>query len=615
MRDSPAAAGCRRAPSSGWWIAGDPGEPAPHYTRAVSDLPIGPYERRPAAVHPWDPRSPAVAARIAAAVRVRRPDLVVEHVGSSAVPGLPGKGVIDLAIATDPGEIPAVTSDLLALGFGRQPGPAAFPVTRPLLMGSIEHDSECFNIHAHVIPRERGEVAELIGFRDRLRADAELRAAYVAAKEGAVVEGPAVTAHRDVPDNQGYAVAKGAFVEEALLRTGIRALPAGRGPALPPGSTIGVLGGGQLGRMLGLAARAMGYRMEILDPDPECPSRALADRQIVASYDDGEAALDLARDCAVVTYELEHVSAAVVEALAERLPVRPGLRALRATQDRLAERRFLRGQGELTAPWREIRDLDGLREAGETLGYPLRLKTPVGGYDGRSQLRLAGPDDCAPAFERLGGPAGERPLLVEQELAFLAELSVVCARGVDGRVVAFPVARNVHDDGILVESVAPADLDPVVAATARDIAGGIARALDIVGTLTVELFLLEAGQLAVNELAPRVHNSGHYTIDACATSQFEQHVRAICGLPLGSPEQHAPAAMVNLLGEGPRRPARLGGVADALVDPNVHLHVYDKRQVFERRKMGHLTALDGSTDAALERARAARARLAWGGMP
>ncbi len=582
-----------------------------HYTRAVSDLPIGPYRHRPASVHAWDPRSPAVAARIAGVIRVRRPDLVVEHVGSSAVPGLPGKGVIDLAIGADATTIQAVTADLLTLGFQPQPGPAAWPITRPMLMGSIEHEGATFNLHLHVIPRERGELAELIGFRDRLRADAELRAAYVAAKEEAVIEGPALTADRAGESNQGYGTVKGRFVEEALLAIGVRSAPADRGPALPPGATIGVLGGGQLGRMLGFAARALGYRMVILDPDPDCPARAVADRQIIAPYDDVEAALGLVSDCAIVTYELEHVSAGVVEALAERLAVRPGLRALRVTQDRLAERRFLRGQGELTAPWREVRDLASLLEAGEVLGYPLRLKTPIGGYDGRSQVRLAGPDAAAPSLERLAGPGGERPLLVERELDFLAELSVVCARGMDGRVVAFPVARNIHDDGILVESVAPAALDPVVADVARDIAGGIARALDVVGMLTVELFLLDDGQLAVNELAPRVHNSGHYTIEACATSQFEQHIRAICGLPLGSPAQRSPAAMVNLLGEGTGRPAVLEGVAEALADPAVHLHVYDKRLVFNRRKMGHLTALDASADDALERARAARARLRW----
>jgi 5-(carboxyamino)imidazole ribonucleotide synthase len=382
--------------------------------------------------------------------------------------------------------------------------------------------------------------------------------------------------------------------------------------AIPPGSTIGVLGGGQLGRMLGFAARAMGYRLAILDPDPDCPARAVADRQVVARYDDLAGALELAEGCAVVTYELEHVAAEVVEEVARHVPVRPGLRALRATQDRLSERRFLRSVGELTAPWREVSGLDQLQAAAAELGFPLRLKVPLGGYDGRNQVRIVSADGLAGALAGLGlGPDDDRPLLLERELAFEAELSVVCARGVDGRTVAFPVARNVHDDGILVESVAPAPIDPALAAGAQAIASRIARELDIVGTISVELFLVEGDLLAVNELAPRVHNSGHYTIEACRTSQFEQHIRAICGLPLGSPEQLAPAAMVNLLGTGPLRPARLVGLDGALADPLAHVHVYDKRRVFARRKMGHVTVTSESVDDALGRARAALGVLAW----
>jgi 5-(carboxyamino)imidazole ribonucleotide synthase len=383
-------------------------------------------------------------------------------------------------------------------------------------------------------------------------------------------------------------------------------------PPIPPGSTIGVLGGGQLGRMLGFAARAMGYRLAILDPDPDCPARGVADRQVVAPYDDLAGALELADGCAVVTYELEHVAADVVEEVARRVPVRPGLPALRATQDRLSERRFLSSIGELTAPWREVVGLAQLEAAALELGYPLRLKVPLGGYDGRSQVRIGSVDDLAGALVALRvGLDDERPLLVERELRFEAELSVVCARGADGQTVAFPVARNVHDAGILVESVAPAPIDPALADGAQAIASRIARELDVVGTITVELFLVEGTRLAVNELAPRVHNSGHYTVEACRTSQFEQHVRAICGLPLGSPEQLAPAAMVNLLGTGPLRTARLAGLDRALADPLVHVHVYDKRRVFERRKMGHVTVTSESVEDALGRARLALGALAW----
>lgn len=394
--------------------------------------------------------------------------------------------------------------------------------------------------------------------------------------------------------------------------------PAAREPRtadrpIPPGSTIGILGGGQLGRMLGFAARELGYRIAILDPDPDCPARAVADRQVVAAYDDVVGAEELARGCAVVTYELEHVDAALVRALGERrVPVRPGLLALTTTQDRLAERRFLAGIGVPTAPWREVRTRVELRAAAEALGYPLRLKAAIGGYDGRSQVRIDGPDELGAAFEAMAAAAERAGLLLEAELDFEAELSVVCARDASGRTLPYPVSRNVHDAGILVESVAPAPLDPAVAAEAQRLGERIAVDLGVVGLLTAELFLLPDGSLAVNELAPRVHNSGHWTIEGAATSQFEQHVRAICGLPLGSADAHGPTAMVNILGEGPGRDARLAGLAEALADPLAHVHVYDKRRVFERRKMGHVTLAGARTpEDALDRARAAAARLSW----
>ncbi len=212
----------------------------------------------------------------------------------------------------------------------------------------------------------------------------------------------------------------------------------------------------------------------------------------------------------------------------------------------------------------------------------------------------------------MAATADRAGLLLEAELDFEAELSVVCARDARGRTLPYPVSRNVHDAGILVESVAPAPLDPVVAAEAQRLAERIAVDLGIVGLLTAELFLLGDGSLAVNELAPRVHNSGHWTIEGAATSQFEQHVRAICGLPLGSPQAHGPTAMVNILGEGPGRDARLAGLDEALADPLVHVHVYDKRRVFERRKMGHVTLAGAATpEDALDRARAAAALLSW----
>lgn len=362
--------------------------------------------------------------------------------------------------------------------------------------------------------------------------------------------------------------------------------------------------------MLALAARAMGYRIWVLDPDPDCPAASVADRVIVGSYDDLDAALRLATGVEVVTYELEHVAADVVEVLEARLPVRPGHGPLTVTQDRLAERRFVEQAGGAVAPWREVRSPKEARIAAGELGLPLRLKLPIGGYDGRQQLRILRVDELQGAWARLERSAGT-PLLAERELTFECELSIVLTRDLRGRTAAFPIALNRHDAGILVESVAPAPVSSDVAERALAIGQRLAAAMDLCGTLTAELFLLGDGSLLVNELAPRVHNSGHWTIEGAETSQFEQHIRAICGLSLGSPAALAPAAMVNLLGAGPRRPARLVGAAEALADPAVHLHVYDKRSVFERRKMGHLTALGGSVDEALERARVALASLRW----
>jgi 5-(carboxyamino)imidazole ribonucleotide synthase len=380
-------------------------------------------------------------------------------------------------------------------------------------------------------------------------------------------------------------------------------------PIEPP-ATIGILGGGQLGRMLGIAARAMGYRVAVLDPDPGCPAAAIADLVIVGGYDDIHAALRLAEVSDVVTYELEHVAAAVVEAVEARVPVRPGRGPLLVTQDRLAERRFVEGAGIAVAPWREVRSVADARAAADVLGLPLRLKQPTGGYDGRGQIRVTAAAELESVWERVGAEPGA-VLLAERELAFAMELSIIVARAGD-EVATFPIGENVHDAGVLVRTCVPASVSPRVEEDAAALGTALAAAMDLQGTLTVELFLMPDETLVVNELAPRVHNSGHWTIEGAATSQFEQHIRAICGLGLGSPAAHGPAAMVNLLGTGPRREARLLGVAAALGDPAVHLHLYDKRDVFQGRKMGHLTALGTTTDQALATADRALAKLHWG---
>jgi 5-(carboxyamino)imidazole ribonucleotide synthase len=363
--------------------------------------------------------------------------------------------------------------------------------------------------------------------------------------------------------------------------------------------------------MIALAARQLGYRIAVLDPDPACPAAGVADRLVVGRYDDVDAGLELASGADVVTVELEHVGWELLAELDREWPVRPAVYTVWATQNRVEERRFLEAEGAAIAPWREVRDQADLAAAVGELGLPLRLKAATGGYDGRSQVRIGEPSDVETALARLGRPDGE-PLIVERELDFEAELSVICSRSLDGRAATFPVAMNRHDEGILVESVAPAAVPAAVASEATQLARRLAEGLALVGTLTVELFLMPDGALVVNELAPRVHNSGHWTIEGTATSQFEQHIRAICGLPLGSAEPRSGGmATVNLLGTGPEREARPAGLDDALAMPDVHVHLYDKRRVFERRKMGHVTALGSTVDDALGQARAAATKIRW----
>jgi 5-(carboxyamino)imidazole ribonucleotide synthase len=566
------------------------------YTPSVRP-PIGPYERRAATVEPWDPRSLEVAQAVVEMINERRPDLVVEHIGSTAVPGLPGKGIVDLAVATTPDDVPVVATLLRDLGFGPQPGPDPWPPSRPMLVGSLVRAGTTFRIHCHVLP-DSEELERDVAFRDALLADPSLVEGYAALKTGIVTSGP-LEPHQ-------YTYRKQAWISDVHRKLGVE-----RRPITPP-ATIGILGGGQLGRMIGMAARAMGYHVVVLDPDPDCPASSIADRMVVSTYDDVGAALRLAGWSDVVTYELEHVATEVVDAIDTVRPVRPGRLPLHVTQDRIAERRFLESAGVEVAPWREVRTTDDLRSAAEDIGLPLRLKVVTGGYDGRGQLRLVDASEIRGALERLGRPGGE-PLLAEAELAFTAEVSIVVARSAVGRIATYPLACNRHDDGILVESVAPASLDPEIPERAVGIGERLAVMMGVTGTLTVELFLMPDQRLIANELAPRVHNSGHWTIEGAATSQFEQHVRAICGLDLGSSEALTPTAIVNVLGSGKARPARLEslGLARALADPTVHLHLYDKGQVFERRKMGHVTATGPSTEEALARARAAVDLLRW----
>jgi len=371
-----------------------------------------------------------------------------------------------------------------------------------------------------------------------------------------------------------------------------------------PGAAIGVLGSGQLGRMLALAARRMGYRVQTFSPERDTPTGQVADREVSAAYDDLDAVRAFARSVAVVTFEFENVLAATAEAAAEYAPVRPAGAVLHTTQHRLREKTFLARSGFPVTPFRPVHSLDDLHAALAALGYPAVLKTAGFGYDGKGQVKIASPDQTEAAWQALAG----QEALLEAFVDFEREVSVVAARGLDGAFVHYGVIENTHRHHILDVSLAPTSLPPALAGEAVEIARGILETLDVVGVLCVEFFVTRAGKLLVNELAPRPHNSGHLTIDACITSQFEQQLRAVCGLPLGATEQLRPAAMANLLGDLWQHSEPDWAAAYAY--PHVKLHLYGKAIPRAGRKMGHLTALAPSASEAAGVVRAARAALA-----
>jgi 5-(carboxyamino)imidazole ribonucleotide synthase len=362
---------------------------------------------------------------------------------------------------------------------------------------------------------------------------------------------------------------------------------------IKPGATIGILGGGQLGRMIALAGRAMGYRFVTMDPTEDAPCGQAADRQIVARYDDVDAAMQLAEISDVISYEFENVDARVAEVLESRAYVPQGSRLLRITQNRIREKTAIRELGIPVAPFRVIDTLDSLRAAIGELGLPAVMKTATGGYDGKGQWVLRSEAELAEAYETLSKAGTE--LIVEQFVPFQLELSVIAARNPSGELAVFPAAENVHRENILHLSIVPARVPDDIRQRAEAIARTIAERLDVVGLIAVEMFLTASGELYVNELAPRPHNSGHYTMDACVTSQFEQHVRAVCDLPLGSTELLSPVVMVNILGE------HLQPVLDRIgqLPRTAKLHLYGKHESKPKRKMGHLNVLAPSVEEAL----------------
>lgn len=369
-----------------------------------------------------------------------------------------------------------------------------------------------------------------------------------------------------------------------------------------PGATIGLLGGGQLGRMTGYAARSLGYDVHVLDPDPACPARAVASRVITAPFGDAGAAAELARGANLVTLEIEQIGADALRTVEGIVPLRPSAAAVVIVQDRLRQRTWLDANGFPVGPWRAVHSAAEAEAAVTVLGRSV-LKKPVGGYDGRGQARVGLPTEAQAAWVTLG--AG--PALVEQFLDLELELSVLVARREDGAMATYAPAINHHESGVLDWSVWPAMLPPEVSHQAMLVAEGIASSMGIAGLLAVEMFLVRDGRLLVNELAPRPHNSYHHTERSASTSQFEQFVRAICGLPLGSVDSLRPAAIANLLGD-----LWDGGEPDfesALAVPDVRLHLYGKASARPGRKMGHLSAVGSTTDEALEKVLTARARL------
>jgi len=374
-------------------------------------------------------------------------------------------------------------------------------------------------------------------------------------------------------------------------------------PILPP-ATIGILGGGQLGRMTALAARAMGYRVQVLDPDPNCAASVVVDRVVAARFDDAAAAADLASQCDVVTLEIEKIAPAALDAVAERVPLRPGAHIVRMVQHRGRQKSWLSEHGFPVGAYALVQSAEQLAAAARDIGPSLFVKSCEGGYDGRSQLRFNAGDDAAEAFAQLG----RQPAVAEQALDLALELSVLVARRPSGHLLAYPPALNQHENQVLAWSVLPGELPRGVASAAQAIAAGIAESLQLEGILAVEMFLLTNGQLLVNELAPRPHNSYHGSELACPTSQFEQLVRAACDLPLGDPEPARPSAIYNLFGEL-WEDGRVPRFDDALAVPGCRLFLYGKPGARRGRKMGHLGATGGSTSEALERVKDAAARL------
>ncbi len=377
-----------------------------------------------------------------------------------------------------------------------------------------------------------------------------------------------------------------------------------------PGATLGLVGGGQLGRMFAMAARNLDYRVTVLDPDPLSPAAEFATGHLNTAYTHPVSLEEMARTCAAITTEFENAPAETLIALARHTMVRPGGDAVAIAQDRIAEKGFFTANGFPVGPYAVIRCAADVEAALATVKLPAVLKTARFGYDGKGQARIGSRADLEATCAEWKGAL----CILEQFLPLTKEVSVILGRAADGKAALFPVAENQHVNGILDITIAPARISEALAAEACDLATRLADKLQYVGVMAVEFFVIEGDRLLINEMAPRPHNSGHYTIDACRTSQFEQQVRVLCDLPLGDPSLHSPAVMLNLLGDCWRGPGHLEPPdwAAVLKHSGAHLHLYGKRQARPGRKMGHVTVCDSTIESALAVAMEIRQRLSAG---
>lgn len=379
-------------------------------------------------------------------------------------------------------------------------------------------------------------------------------------------------------------------------------------PVIDPGSTLGVLGGGQLGAMFATAARRMGYAITVWDPDPEAPAHRIADHSLIHPFTDADARAEFTRRVRAVTYEWENVPADLCEQLERDLPVRPSSRVLRVIQDRIEQKTFLRTH-ELAVPaFSALSSPDDLGRQ-SIPSYPLVCKTATAGYDGKGQWKILRAEDCLAVQQEL--TRTQRPgsrWILEEWLPFERELSILVVRGADGASQTYPLVENVHEDGILRQTIVPADVPEWVAGLAGRMAREAVQVLDGVGVFCVELFLMADGRLVINEIAPRPHNSGHYTLDACTVSQFEQQVRTLCGLPLGEVRLLSPAVMLNLIGDDVRLVTHSPSAHDLLRVPGAIVHLYGKRTIRPKRKMGHISFLAPTRAEALTAASTFRSR-------